>query len=71
MRRYAEILRSPGVRALVASTLLGRLPIGINALAIVLFLRESNAHAPKVRPASNGMGLPTCPTLPIGGRSRT
>jgi MFS family permease len=41
VRRYAEILRSPGVRALVASTLLGRLPIGINALAIVLFLRQT------------------------------
>jgi MFS family permease len=41
LRRYAEILRSPGVRALVASTLLGRLPIGINALAIVLFLRQT------------------------------
>jgi MFS family permease len=41
VRRYAEILRSPGVAALVASTLLGRLPIGINALAIVLFLRQT------------------------------
>lgn len=40
MRRYAEILRAPGVGALVASTLLARLPIGINALAIVLFLRQ-------------------------------
>ena len=40
MKRYAEILRAPYVRALVASTLLARLPIGINALAIVLFLRE-------------------------------
>lgn len=40
MRRYAEILRSPGVAALVASSLIARLPIGINALAIVLFLRQ-------------------------------
>jgi MFS family permease len=40
LRRYAEILRSPGVAALVTSTLLARLPIGINALAIVLFLRQ-------------------------------
>jgi MFS family permease len=40
MRRYADILRSPYVGALVASALLARLPIGINALAIVLYLRE-------------------------------
>ena len=40
MRRYLEILRSPWVGALVASSLLSRLPIGINALAIVLYLRE-------------------------------
>ena len=35
-----EILRAPHVAALVVSSLLSRLPIGINALAIVLFLRE-------------------------------
>src|SRR3954454_14134916 len=40
MSRYAEIFRAPYVRALVASALLARLPIGINGLAIVLFLRE-------------------------------
>ena len=40
VRRYLEILRSPWVGALVASSLLSRLPIGINALAIVLYLRE-------------------------------
>jgi MFS family permease len=40
VRRYAEILRSPGVAALVASSLIARLPVGINALAIVLFLRQ-------------------------------
>jgi MFS family permease len=40
VRRYAAILRSPGVAALVASSLIARLPVGINALAIVLFLRQ-------------------------------
>ena len=40
VRRYLDILRSPHVFALVASSLLARLPIGINALAIVLYLRE-------------------------------
>jgi MFS family permease len=37
---YLAILRAPHVAALVASSLLARLPVGINALAIVLYLRE-------------------------------
>ncbi len=41
MRRYAEVLREPHVAALIAATLLARFPIGINALAVVLYLRES------------------------------
>ena len=39
MSRYAAVLRVPHVAALIAATLLARLPIGINALAIVLYLR--------------------------------
>ena len=41
MRRYGEVLRVPYVAALVAATLAARFPIGINALAIVLYLRAS------------------------------
>jgi MFS family permease len=40
LSRYGEILRTPQVTPLVASSLLSRLPIGINALALVLFLSE-------------------------------
>jgi len=40
MRRYAEVLRVPHVAALAASMLLARLPIGINGLAVILFLRQ-------------------------------
>ena len=39
MRRYAAVLRVPHVSALIAATLLARFPIGINALALVLYLR--------------------------------
>jgi MFS family permease len=39
MRRYREVLRAPHVAALVASMMLSRLPIGINGLAVILFLR--------------------------------
>jgi MFS family permease len=40
MKRYAEVLRVPHVAALVGATLLARFPIGINALAVILYLRE-------------------------------
>jgi MFS family permease len=39
MKNYAAVLRVPHVAALTAATLLARFPIGINALAIVLYLR--------------------------------
>jgi MFS family permease len=40
VRAYAAVLRAPHVAALIAATLLARFPIGINALAVVLYLRE-------------------------------
>ena len=39
MSRYAAVLRAPHVAALIVATLLARFPIGINALAIILYLR--------------------------------
>ena len=38
MRRYGEVLRVPHVAALIAATLIARFPIGINALAVILYL---------------------------------
>jgi MFS family permease len=40
VKRYAAVLRAPHVSALIAATLLARFPIGINALATILYLRE-------------------------------
>lgn len=39
LARYAELLRVPGLRATVAASVVGRLPIGIATLAILLFLQ--------------------------------
>jgi MFS family permease len=39
-QRYAELFRVPGVRATYVASVVGRLPIGIATLAIILFLRE-------------------------------
>jgi MFS family permease len=46
VKAYAEVLRAPHVAALIATTLLARFPIGINALAIILYLRaERGSYA--------------------------
>ena len=39
MKAYAAVLRVPYVAALIGATLLARFPIGINALALILYLR--------------------------------
>jgi MFS family permease len=39
-KRYARVLRAPHVAPLLAAAVVARMPIGIGALAIVLFLRE-------------------------------
>jgi MFS family permease len=62
---YAAVLRVPHVAALIGATLLARFPIGINALAIVLYLRAergSFAVAGAVAgalAAGSGVGAPT------------
>ncbi|MGZ8649588.1 MAG: MFS transporter [Solirubrobacteraceae bacterium] len=64
MSGYVALLRVPHVAALIASTVLARFPIGINALAIVLYLRAergSFAVAGAVagaRAAGSGIGAP-------------
>ena len=40
MTSYGRVLRHPGLATLLAASMFARLPIGINALATVLFLRE-------------------------------
>ena len=41
MAVYARILRTPGLGILIAATLITRLPLAINGLAVVLYLRET------------------------------
>ena len=68
MRRYADILRSPYVGALVASALLARLPIGINALAIVLYLREQTGSFAIAGAVSGAMAAGSGIGAPVQGR---
>jgi hypothetical protein len=40
VRSYAALLRLPHMTGLLGASLLARLPLGIEGLALVLFLRE-------------------------------
>jgi MFS family permease len=68
LRRYLTILRTPHVGALLGSAWVGRLPVGIEGLAFVLYMRTergSFALAGAVAgAAAAGAGI----GLPIGGR---
>jgi MFS family permease len=68
MRRYAELLRVPHVAALVVSTLLARLPIGINALAIVLFLRHETGSFAVAGGVAGGLAAGAGLSAPVVGR---
>jgi MFS family permease len=68
VRRYADILRSPYVGALVASALLARLPIGINALAIVLYLRERTGSFAIAGLVAGGLSAGSGIGAPVQGR---
>ena len=68
MRRYLEILRAPWVGALVASSLFSRLPIGINALAIVLYLREQTGSFAIAGAVSGSLAFGSGIGAPVAGR---
>jgi len=68
VRRYLDILRSRYVGALVASSLLARLPIGINALAIVLYLREQTGSFAIAGAVSGTLAAGSGVGAPVQGR---
>jgi MFS family permease len=68
VKRYAEILRAPYVRALIASSLLARLPIGINALAIVLFLRDKTGSFAIAGAVAGSLAAGSGVGAPVQGR---
>jgi MFS family permease len=68
VRRYGDILRSRYVGALVASSLLARFPIGINALAIVLYLREQTGSFAIAGAVSGSLALGSAVGAPVQGR---
>src|SRR5207248_595380 len=54
---YGALLRLPRMTALYASTVFARLPIGINGIALVLFLRAEGASFGVAGAAAGGLAL--------------
>jgi MFS family permease len=68
MGRYLELLRIPGVRAIVAATTIARLPFGINILALILLLRAESFSYAAVGVITGAFGLAVGATAPLLGR---
>jgi predicted MFS family arabinose efflux permease len=68
VRRYAEVLRVPHVAALIAATLLARFPIGINALAVILYLREQTGSFAVAGVVAGSLAAGSGVGAPVQGR---
>ena len=66
--RYARVLRTPHVLPLMASALVARLPIGIDSLAIVLFLRDRTGSYATAGVVSAAFALGSGAGAPFGTR---
>ena len=68
MRAYRDILRTPSLAALLAASVIARLPIGINALATVLFLRAETGSFAIAGAASGAIALGVAVGAPVNAR---
>lgn len=66
--RYRTLLRHPGVPRVVASVLIGRVPIGIFSLAIVLLVRQETHSFAQAGAASAAWALGAGIVAPLQGR---
>jgi MFS family permease len=66
--RYARILRTPHVLPLMAAAVVARLPIGIDSLAIVLFLRDRTGSYAAAGAVSAAFALGGGAGAPLSGR---
>src|SRR3954463_11054464 len=68
MNAYARILRAPHMRPLFLSMLLTRLPLGLNGLATVLFLRERSGSFAVAGAAAGALALGAALGAPMAAR---
>ena len=69
MKGYLAVLRAGRIGWLELATLVGRLPIGINGLALVLFLREETGSFAAGGAVAGGMALGIGVGAPLMGRA--
>ncbi len=65
---YARILRTPGVAIIVFATLIGRMPIGISGLAILLFVRDVTGSFASAGLCAGALALGSAAGAPLQGR---
>ena len=65
---YSRILRTPGVATVVLATLIGRLPIGISGLAILLYVREVTGSFAAAGACAGALALGSASGAPLQGR---
>ena len=65
---YARILRTPGVAAIVGATVVGRLPIGISGLAILLYVQEVSGSFATAGACAGALAFGTALGAPFQGR---
>jgi MFS family permease len=68
MHAYLRILRVPRLAPLLTTTLLARLPIGINGLAVVLFLRAETGSFAVAGAAAGALALGNGVGAPVAAR---
>lgn len=66
--RYRRVLRAPHVATLYASSVVARLPVGANGLAIVLFMRERTGSFAAAGAAAGAYALASGISSPWQGR---
>jgi hypothetical protein len=65
---YTRILRSPSVAVIVLATLIGRLPIGISGLAILLYVRQVTGSFAAAGACTGALALGSAAGAPLQGR---
>jgi MFS family permease len=68
LRAYRLLLRPPGIPRLVVSVLIGRIPIGIFSLAIVLLVRQQTGSFAQAGAASAAWAIGAGIVAPLQGR---
>jgi MFS family permease len=65
---YGRILRTPGVAAIVGATVVGRLPIGISGLAILLYVQQVSGSFAAAGACAGSLALGSALGAPLQGR---